>query len=176
MSDAVESTIVDLHGSADQLFAGVSVVCVWVSLVGRQPTRYTWQSAVTIRGVVSMKTPIASLLLIFTVCLTIFLGVDLALGQDLFIYPSKGQSPEQQNQDRYECHTWAVQQTRYDPTRAQTAAAPPPPQQAPQGGVLRSAGRGAAVGAVGWCNCWRRWQGGCHGGCYGWPVRWYAAT
>jgi len=35
----------------------------------------------------------------------------------LFIYPSKGQSQEQQADDRYACHRWAVSQTGYDPTR-----------------------------------------------------------
>jgi len=35
----------------------------------------------------------------------------------LFIYPRKGQSREQQDLDRYECHKWAVEQTNYDPTK-----------------------------------------------------------
>ncbi|MBN1470892.1 MAG: hypothetical protein JW925_03860 [Syntrophaceae bacterium] len=34
----------------------------------------------------------------------------------MFIYPSKGQSQAQQDNDRYECHKWAVEQTDYDPT------------------------------------------------------------
>ena len=34
----------------------------------------------------------------------------------MFIYPRKGQSEKQQANDRYECHTWAVGQTNYDPT------------------------------------------------------------
>ncbi len=75
--------------------------------------------------------------------------------QGLFIYPSKGQSPQQLSRDRYECHTWAVQQTGYDPSNPQmaqsnVAAAPPPPRaEAPQGGLLRGGARGAALGAVG---------------------------
>ena len=75
--------------------------------------------------------------------------------QGLIIYPSKGQSAQQQSQDRYECHTWAVQQTGYDPSNPQmaqsnAAAAPPPPrEEAPQGGVVRGGARGAALGAVG---------------------------
>jgi len=77
------------------------------------------------------------------------IGASSALGSDVIIYPAKGQSPEQQNRDRYECHTWAVQQTGFDPTKPQTAQPAPPPQQAPQGGVVRGAARGAAVGAVG---------------------------
>lgn len=36
---------------------------------------------------------------------------------DLFIYPRNGQSEEQQSKDRYECHTWAVSQTGFDPTQ-----------------------------------------------------------
>lgn len=35
----------------------------------------------------------------------------------MFIYPRKGQSEKQQADDRYECHTWAMGQTNYDPTR-----------------------------------------------------------
>jgi hypothetical protein len=76
-----------------------------------------------------------------------------ALAQELFIYPSKGQSEEQQGKDQDQCHQWAVKQTGIDPTRPATAQAPPPPPpppaEAPQGGLLRGAGRGAAVGAVG---------------------------
>jgi hypothetical protein len=76
-----------------------------------------------------------------------------AFAQDTFMYPAKGQSEAQQDRDRYECHSWAVRQTGFDPTRSTAAAAPPPPppppQEAPQGGLLRGAGRGAAIGAVG---------------------------
>ena len=75
--------------------------------------------------------------------------------QGLIIYPSKGQSPQQLSRDRYECHTWAVQQTGYDPSNPQMAqsnvpaASPPPRAEAPQGGLLRGGARGAALGAVG---------------------------
>jgi hypothetical protein len=34
----------------------------------------------------------------------------------LFIYPKNGQSAEQQQTDRYECHHWAVSQSGFDPT------------------------------------------------------------
>jgi hypothetical protein len=37
-------------------------------------------------------------------------------GEDLFIYPQNGQSPDQQATDRYECHKWAASQTGFDPT------------------------------------------------------------
>jgi len=82
-----------------------------------------------------------------------------------FIYPAKGQSPAQQTKDEGECHTWAVQQSKYDPTKPpqQTAAAKPPTtatgttpgagvrgaaRGAVVGGVMGDAGAGAAAGAV----------------------------
>ena len=69
------------------------------------------------------------------------------LAQELYVYPAKGQSQAQQDKDRYECHSWAVQQTGFDPSQptstAQGGSAPP------QGGLVRGAARGAAVGAVG---------------------------
>ncbi len=36
----------------------------------------------------------------------------------LFVYPKNGQSSQQQDTDRYECHRWAVQQSGFDPTVA----------------------------------------------------------
>ncbi len=36
----------------------------------------------------------------------------------VFIYPDKGQSAEQQEKDRSECHRWAVDQAGFDPTRS----------------------------------------------------------
>jgi hypothetical protein len=64
----------------------------------------------------------------------------------VFVFPEKGQSPEQQEQDEFSCHKWAKEQTGIDPNApAQTAAAPPPPQ----GGAARGAAKGAAAGAIG---------------------------
>jgi len=73
--------------------------------------------------------------------------------QDIYAYPAKGQSQSQQDRDRYECHSWAVKQTGFDPSRSQAAASDTParsnqPMPA-QGHVVRGAGRGAALGAVG---------------------------
>jgi hypothetical protein len=82
-----------------------------------------------------------------------------------FVYPAKGQSPEQQKKDEGECHTWAAQQSKYDPTKPpqQTAAAKPPTtatgttpgagvrgaaRGAVVGGAMGDAGAGAAAGAV----------------------------
>ena len=47
---------------------------------------------------------------------------DTANSADPYVYPNSGQSPEQQQTDRYECHRWAVDQTGFDPTRADGSA------------------------------------------------------
>jgi hypothetical protein len=36
-------------------------------------------------------------------------------GEELYIYPARGQSEQQQADDRYECHRWAADQSHYDP-------------------------------------------------------------
>lgn len=86
------------------------------------------------------------------------------------IYPSKGQTAQQIEQDRFACHDWARLQSGFDPTQAQAQAALP--AAAPQstngnssaasgmvsgalGGAAvaeladRDAGRGAAIGVLG---------------------------
>jgi hypothetical protein len=37
--------------------------------------------------------------------------------ENFFIYPRNGQSEELLTKDRYECHSWAVSQTHFDPTQ-----------------------------------------------------------
>jgi hypothetical protein len=37
---------------------------------------------------------------------------------DLYLYPRNGQSDTQTQNDRYECHSWALNQTGFDPTRS----------------------------------------------------------
>ena len=39
------------------------------------------------------------------------------LPEELYIYPKQGQSEKKQADDRYECHSWSVSQTHYDPTK-----------------------------------------------------------
>jgi hypothetical protein len=64
--------------------------------------------------------------------------------QRIFVYPANGQSPEQTERDRYECHVWAVQQTGVDPSR---------PDASPYERVVvqpaTPPGTGTAVGAIG---------------------------
>jgi hypothetical protein len=45
-------------------------------------------------------------------------------GEDLYVYPQQGQSPDQQANDRYDCHKWASSQTGFDPTQAGGGVAP----------------------------------------------------
>jgi OmpA family protein len=66
-----------------------------------------------------------------------------------FVYPQKGQSPDQQAKDEAECRTWAKGQSGVNPD------APPPPAQVGShargtaGGAAKGAAVGAAVGAIG---------------------------
>jgi len=85
------------------------------------------------------------LLLLFMASLLI---ASPTLGDDAFIYPNKGQSKKQQDKDKYECYSWAKQQTGFDPMAQPTATAPPPAQEAKQGGVVKGTARGALVGVA----------------------------
>jgi hypothetical protein len=61
----------------------------------------------------------------------------------IMVYPANGQTPEQLDRDRYECHVWAVQQTGFDPSAPGVPAA--------QRVVVQPAnppGTGTAVGAI----------------------------
>ena len=98
----------------------------------------------------TMALPRIALVAIVVACV-LAPGISRSQG-GMYVYPAKGQSPEQQNKDQYECHTWAVQQTGFDPSQANPgnpSAYDPQPSQQPRGQVLRGAGRGAAMGAVG---------------------------
>lgn len=74
-------------------------------------------------------------------------GTMNAWAQSLMIYPAAGQSPQQQQQDQYNCHGWSVQQSGYDPSN------PPAQSSGPSFGsaskeTLRGGFRGAAAGAA----------------------------
>lgn len=94
----------------------------------------------------------------------------LAAGLGLSVYPSKGQSKDQQLKDEKECYQWAGEQTGIDPTvqvnadsagkvaaaKADSAATGAAVGGAARGavggavvgGIVGDAGEGAAVGAV----------------------------
>jgi hypothetical protein len=71
--------------------------------------------------------------------------------QQLVVYPAKGQSPEQLERDRYECHSWAVQQSGFDPSRPGVPASQRvvvEPANPPGSGTAVGAIAGAILGAV----------------------------
>jgi predicted lipid-binding transport protein (Tim44 family) len=71
--------------------------------------------------------------------------------QRVFVYPANGQSPEQTDRDRYECHVWAVQQTGVDPSRADANAyerVVVQPANPPGSGTVAGLIGGAIVGSI----------------------------
>jgi hypothetical protein len=71
--------------------------------------------------------------------------------QRVFVYPANGQSPEQTDRDRYECHVWAVQQTGVDPSRADASAyerVVVQPANPPGSGAVAGAIGGAIIGSI----------------------------
>ena len=79
-----------------------------------------------------------------TALVVILLLLAPGAGAEVVVYPKAGQSQDQFQQDQFQCHQLAQQQTGFNP--AQPVAAAPPPER---GGAVRGAAGGAALGAVG---------------------------
>ena len=62
---------------------------------------------------------------------------------EIYFYPVRGQSPAQQERDRYECYLWAVRQSGFDPGQAQLA-----PHQRVEVRPATPPGADVAAGAV----------------------------
>ncbi len=73
----------------------------------------------------------------------VFLTPIFAYSQDVFVYPAKGQSQEQQAKDTAECTDWAKKESGFDPQNPPKAEAA---QVEDQSG--RAAGRGLVGGAA----------------------------
>src|SRR5512135_1525178 len=74
-----------------------------------------------------------------------------ANAQQQYVFPKNNQTPEQQKKDEFDCHTWAVQQSGYDPIAASQTTTPSVPTgdaKAEKGSAVRGAARGAAAGAA----------------------------
>ena len=86
---------------------------------------------------------------------------------EVVAYPAHGQTEQQLDRDRYECHNWAVKQTGFDPSipgvpphqRVRVVQGPPPGAAVAGGAITgavlgaavsrpRDAGAGALIGAV----------------------------
>ncbi len=69
----------------------------------------------------------------------------------MVVFPAKGQTPEQQEKDEYECLKWAVDQltsTQMTDPNAAGAAAKEQAKDATTGAAVKGAAKGAAVGAL----------------------------
>ncbi len=77
----------------------------------------------------------------------VFFTSTVCTAQELVIYPAKGQSQEQLDKDKYECYTWAKQQSGFDPMQQQNGTGATQ-QEAQKGGVVRGGARGALVGVT----------------------------
>lgn len=64
----------------------------------------------------------------------------------VFVYPSKGQSQQQQKADEYECYNWAVEQSGIDPLDLPKVEVEV--ESGPTGGAVKGAAGGAAAGAA----------------------------
>jgi hypothetical protein len=74
----------------------------------------------------------------------------LAATVDVYVFPSEGQTHEQQSKDEASCYSWAVQNTGDDPFDLQKKSQQPQQQAAAAQQEIAQAGKGAgAVGAVG---------------------------
>jgi hypothetical protein len=70
----------------------------------------------------------------------------ISQGLNLFVYPSKGQSKQQQKTDEFECYKWAMDQSGIDPLDLPKVEAQV--QTGPTGGGIKGAAKGAAAGAA----------------------------
>ena len=68
------------------------------------------------------------------------------LAQDVYAYPNKGQSQQQQEKDQFECFQWSKQQSGFDPMAVPTANAPAPQDKSTGPGLLGGAAIGGGAG------------------------------
>lgn len=61
----------------------------------------------------------------------------------VFVYPTQAQTAQQLDRDRYECHLWAVEQTRFDPSQVALA-----PHQRTEVVAMPAQGSDTAAGAI----------------------------
>ena len=59
------------------------------------------------------------------------------------IYPMRGQTPQQEEADKYQCYNWGKETSGFDPM------APPPAAPSPGPNVAQDTAKGAAIGGAG---------------------------
>ena len=86
------------------------------------------------------------------IVVALMLVVTASAAQQLIIYPAKGQSPHQQQKDQSECHTWATNNTGFNPSAPTqmpaTATGPAVGGGERVAGAARGAFGGLLVGAI----------------------------
>jgi hypothetical protein len=70
------------------------------------------------------------------------------LAQDPIVYPAQGQSHEQMEKDKFQCYTWARDQTGFDPMQTPTTTSRPPQKEEEVWGAGKTGVAGGAGGAV----------------------------
>ncbi len=82
--------------------------------------------------------------------IAVLLGATMAAAQSkIFIYPQKGQSPDKQERDEFDCTKWAKQNSGVDPNAPQAQDEVGTHARGTVGGAAKGAALGAAVGAIG---------------------------
>ncbi|MGR9073491.1 MAG: glycine zipper family protein [Gammaproteobacteria bacterium] len=67
------------------------------------------------------------------------------ISAELYVFPAKGQSETQMEQDKFSCYGWAKQQTGFDPMNPPSV---PSASSGSRGSLIGGAAKGAAAGAV----------------------------
>lgn len=75
------------------------------------------------------------------------LSMTPAWADDLFVYPAKGQSKDQTEQDKFQCYQFAKDETGFDPMNRPTTSSPPPAREKKTWGAGEGAVGGALLGA-----------------------------
>jgi hypothetical protein len=81
------------------------------------------------------------------------IGASIVIGapaafSEVFVYPAKGQSADQQGKDEYECSKWAKSQSGVDPSAPAQQPYVGQHARGTVGGAARGAAAGAAIGAA----------------------------
>jgi hypothetical protein len=64
------------------------------------------------------------------------------------VFPAKGQSKQQIEQDKYSCYGWAKQESGFDPMQAASVSEKTPAVEKKSGGIVKGAAGGAILGVV----------------------------
>jgi outer membrane lipoprotein SlyB len=72
-----------------------------------------------------------------------------AAADDLYVYPSQGQTDEQLGQDRFACHQWAVKASGFDPSAfAELVPSRVVRVPVPSNTAAGATGRGVVIGSI----------------------------